>query len=202
VTPLVFLDTETTGLHPGRQVWEVGMIRRDDAGEIETSFYVTVDLSNADPFGLSVGRFYERHPQGQFLASQPGEFPAKTEPPMGREQAAVTVAHWTHRAHIIGAVPSFDTNSLAVLVREYGLLPAWHYHLIDVENLAVGWLAGQRAGGYELRDEAGDLTPPWDSRQLAAALGLKPQPEEEQHTALGDARWAKAIYDRVMGVSS
>ena len=25
--PIVFLDTETDGLHPGRRVWEVAMIR-------------------------------------------------------------------------------------------------------------------------------------------------------------------------------
>jgi hypothetical protein len=62
MTPLVFLDTETTGVHPAREVWEIGMIRRDDEGEREIQFFVDVDLSLADPFGLSIGKFYERHP--------------------------------------------------------------------------------------------------------------------------------------------
>jgi len=206
MTPLVFLDTETTGLHPDRQVWEVGMIRRDDDGERELQFFVDVDLSNADPFGLSVGRFYQRHPTGKFVSG--GEVspevyyesnPRDNGHIVGKHQAAKVVASWTHGAHIVGAVPSFDTISLDALLRKHEHIPAWHYHLIDVENLAIGWLAGQRAGGYELRDEAGDLTPPWDSRKLAAALGLPPQPEEDKHTALGDARWAMALYDRVMG---
>ena len=28
-TPLVFIDTETDGLHPGRKAWEIALIRRD-----------------------------------------------------------------------------------------------------------------------------------------------------------------------------
>lgn len=196
MTPLVFLDTETTGVHPGRQVWEIGMIRRDDDGESELQFYVEVDLSEADPFGLSVGKFYERHPQGRWLSDRM-TVPADPEP-CRVHLAAELVAQWTHGAHVIGAVPSFDTISLDALMRDHGLLPAWHYHLTCVETLALGYLAGQRAAGHQLRDEAGDLQPPWKSRDLAAAVGVI-QREEDMHTALGDARWARAIYDKVLG---
>lgn len=56
MTPLCFIDTETTGVHPDRQVWEVAMIRRQDGREQEVTFFVDVDLALADPFGLKVGR--------------------------------------------------------------------------------------------------------------------------------------------------
>ena len=43
--------------------------------------------------------------------------------------AAKVVAAWTHGAHIVGAVPNFDAEVLASLLRYNGLTPAWHYHL-------------------------------------------------------------------------
>ena len=67
MTPIVFIDTETTSLRPDRKAWEVAMIRRadlDDVGD-ETSFFIhtdDIDLPNADPFSLNVGRFWDRHP--------------------------------------------------------------------------------------------------------------------------------------------
>ena len=48
MTPIVFIDTETTGVHPRRKVWEIAMIRRDENGEKETVFFVEVDLSADD----------------------------------------------------------------------------------------------------------------------------------------------------------
>lgn len=99
----------------------------------------------------------------------------------------------THGAHIVGAVPNFDTEVLEALLRENGLTPAWHYHLIDVENLAVGYLNGRGHGAFR---------PPWDSDEISTALGLDPIPDAERHTALGDARWAMRIYDAVLARQS
>lgn len=42
------------------------------------------------------------------------------------------------------------------------------------------------------------IAPPWKSDDLGLALGVEPCPEEDRHTALGDARWVKRIYDTVM----
>ncbi len=39
--------------------------------------------------------------------------------------------------------------------------------------------------------------PPWDSNKLSLAVGVDPD-DFDRHTALGDARWAKAIYERVI----
>lgn len=206
MTPICVVDTETTGVHPGRKVWEVAMIRRDDHGEQETSFMVQVDLAAADPFGLSVGRFYERHPLGRFLSGATMD-ESEDDRAVSPAQAAEKVALWTHGAHIVGAVPNFDTEVLGTLLREHGLIPAWHYHLIDVENLAVGFLAGRR---FEWRSSTGEgepdsanpwpaVLPPWNSDELSALVGVEPASEKDRHTALGDARWCLRLWDAITG---
>lgn len=203
--PLVFVDTETTGVHPGRQVWEVAMIRRDEEGQSEISFYVDdVDLSNADPFGLNVGRFYSRHPLGCELSG--ANYDSDDRRSVPRVVAARCVAQWTHGAHLVGAVPNFDAETLAPLLREHGLIPTWHYHLIDVETLAVGYIAGRwaqakrdaPATGARVEDGPFNIGLPWKSDDVSRAIGVEPPSDDERHTALGDARWAMRTYDAVM----
>ena len=114
MSPIVFLDTETTGLSLDDDVWEFAAIRREDDG---------------------------------------------------RETA-------------------------------HGFEPGWHYHLIDVENLAVGYLAGR--GDNPAPDAIGrHVSLPWDSNALSLAVGVDPD-RFARHTAMGDVLWAKAIYDTVM----
>lgn len=186
--PICFLDTETDGVHPGRKPWEVAIIRREpDGQQTEWQAFVDIDLSTADPFGLSVGRFYDRHPLGQVIVGESRKWWMNAHGE-SRHDVARAVARLTHGAHIVGAVPNFDTETLAPLLRKHGLTPAWHYHLCDVEALAVGFLAG--------RGEP--VAPPWSSDALTAALGVEPAAEDERHTALGDARWAMRLYDAVM----
>jgi hypothetical protein len=92
------------------------------------------------------------------------------------------------------------------LLRSHGLIPAWHYHLIDVEALAVGYLYG-RDREKEAQDDLGDwqamgVPLPWDSDDLSRACGVEPPGEHERHTALGDARWAMRLYDAITGSES
>src|SRR5690606_35277881 len=161
--------------------------------------------------------------------------------------------------HIVGAVPNFDTERIAILLRRFGFAPGWHHHLIDVEALAVGYLHGipgerppfpherlpwasdtlSRAVGVDphsatagiatlrrrfgfapgwhhhlIDAEAlavgyppgipGERPPfpherlPWASDTLSRAVGVDPD-DFDRHTALGDARWARAIYDAITG---
>ena len=196
--PLCFVDTETDGVHPDRKVWEVALIRLEpDGGDAESvRFFVEIDLSTADPFGLRVGRFYERHPRGQYLAGLLDEL---IEPDheldwndtgwlVTRRSAAYAVARFTHGAHLVGCVPNFDAEVLAALLRDHDRPPAGHPHLGAVEARAVGFLAG--------RGEP--VVPPWRSEDLSRALGVEPPGETERHTALGDARWAMRLYDAVL----
>lgn len=196
--PLVFLDTETDGVHPDRKAWEVAMVRRSEYGQFETQFFVDIDLMTADPFGLKVGRFYDRHPLGRQISAASSNDWSTSEAWEGEDwqarvlpeaRAAMRIARWTHGAHIVGAVPNFDTETLAPLLRRHGLCPSWHYHLIDVEALAVGWLAA--------RGETPTL--PWKSDNVSGVCGVEPPSEEERHTAMGDALWAMRLYDRIVG---
>lgn len=178
MTRLAFVDTETTGLDPDRhEIWEVGLIvREDDGAEHEHSWQLPVDLGRADPMALNIGRFHDRRARGDDvdLANFAAEF-----------------VRWTHGAHLVGAVVSFDADRLWRLLRRLGQCPMWHYHLIDVEAFAAGWIMGS---GPAI--EVG--RPPWSSADLSKTVGVDPD-LFDRHTALGDARWAKAIYDAVMG---
>lgn len=174
-----FVDTETTGLDPDRhEIWEVGLIADiggDKVGWMEHVWYLPVDLGRADSVALKIGGFHDRHPFGDqnhdrdIYVTELDEF-------------ATEFAALTRGTHLVGAVISFDEERLRKLLRANGCCPEWHYHLVDVEALAAGSIAAM---------------PPWNSTNLSSAVGVDPG-QFDRHTALGDARWAKAIYDKVM----
>lgn len=217
MTRICFIDTETTSLRPDRRAWEVGLIvRRIAASDHEMHWFVRddgLDLGNADLMSLNIGRYYERHPNGRGDGMVP---PGAT---LASEAAVMAdIEYQTRGAHLVGAVPNFDAEVLAARMRAHGICPSWHYHLIDVEALVVGYLNGRRArqneivDGYPLENEGQeapglvrwdspgpwDVPLPWKSDDLSAALGIKVS-DEDRHTALGDAKWARAIYDAVTG---
>jgi hypothetical protein len=176
---IVFLDTETTGLSLTDDVWDfAAIVREPGESDREVQTFIRHDEGKA-----------EQLPEA-FLA----DYRARYDHDLALTgfQAARLIADLTsNKAHVVGAVPNFDTERLALLLRRYGIEPRWHYHLIDVENLAVGYLAGKGAL----------IAPPWDSDELSARLGIV-VPKEERHTALGDARWARDLYDAVMSVGA
>ena len=179
MTNLVFLDTETTSLRHDRRAWEVGLIlRRPDKPDVEHSWFVDVDdldLGNADLYSLKIGRFYDRHPQ--MAGEKPDPFAFEDE-----AMVLMAVEAITRGATIVGAVPNFDTEVLGSRMRAHGICPSWHYHLVDVETLAAGAL---------------QLAPPWDFDSLLAVHGLT-YDEADRHTALGDARMVRDLYDAVL----
>lgn len=164
--PVVFVDTETTGLDPDRhEIWDVALILPFGT---EHEWRLPVDLGRADAFALNIGHYWERTDDGPPLTLLP--------------VFAAQFAALTRGCHLAGAVISFDEERLRKLLRANGSCPEWHYHLVDVEALAAGKLG---------------VEPPWDSETLSAKVGVSPAPFE-RHTAIGDARWAKAIYEAVM----
>lgn len=182
---LAFIDTETTGLLADRhEIWEVGLI----VGEQEYQWFLPVDLLRADPIALSIGGYHDRHPRGN--NADTGQQVETVEKP---SYVAQVVAQMTHGRHLVGAIPSFDEERLRKLMSVCGIVPSWHYHIIDVEALAVGWMHGAMTDAM-----AAHYDPPWDSRKLSKAIGVDPA-QFAEHSALGDAQWAKAIYEKIMG---
>jgi hypothetical protein len=173
-------DTDTIRrallLLPSRCPWEIAIIRREpDGTQRETLLQISpVDLSGADPFGLRIGHFYER-------AAGYGTTTLATE--IHREDhAAEIVERETRGAHLVGAVPNFDAETLDAMLRRHGL--------IDVEALAVGYLSRGATVPIEM---------PWNSDTLSRACGVEPPSGAERHTAMGDARWAMRLYDAITG---
>jgi hypothetical protein len=180
---VVFVDTETTGLTRGvHDLWEIAVIIRDrDIAEedVEMVWHIKPDLSMAEPTALRLTHFYTRFADEQWQWDDP-------------QVVAAQIAIATAGAHFVGAVPNFDDARIEDLLRANDFAPAWHYHLVDIEALMAGYLAGH--SNEKKRKLA---TPPWGSRELSAAIGVT-QPKETVHTALGDARWARDVYDAVL----
>lgn len=180
---LVFIDTETTSLRPDRRVWEVALIvRRPGDVDSEHSWFVDIDdldLGNADLNSLKIGRFHDRHPDVCEIGDIDALASCDNEPAILR-----VVEQLTRGAILVGAVPNFDADVLGARMRANGICPAWHYHLVDVETLA----AGHRG-----------FRPPWGFDDILAAYSLE-YDEADRHTALGDARMARDLYDAVFGL--
>ncbi|BDB58954.1 MULTISPECIES: hypothetical protein [Rhodococcus] len=149
--PIVFLDTETNGLHADRRPWEIAWIRRDvDGTETERCIQIAdVDNTNAELKGLQVGRFHERFRGGPkeswSLTVDMTLVPRDQRTLLLEVDAAIEVERATRDAIIVGAVPSFDTEVLAAMLRRHKLCPSWYYNLVDVETLAAGWLRAMPA---------------------------------------------------------
>ena len=211
--PIVFLDTETNGLHADRRPWEIAWIRRDvDGTETEQCFQIAdVDNTNAELKGLQVGRFHERFKGGPkaswSLTIDTTLIPRDQRTLLLEVDAAIEVEKATRGAIIVGAVPNFDTEVLAAMLRRHKLCPSWHYQLVDIEALAAGWqLRFEQGNMKSIREMDPNVkfgpsqnVPPWRSDDLSRACGVEPPTEEERHTALGDARWVQRWYDHIMG---
>ena len=197
--PLVFMDTETTGLALTDDIWEFAAIRREPDG-VETEYHCFVEHNRVKCAQLPM-TFRNDH-YNRFL-----DHKAYTQ---AEAASLVRDIFRNGTPHVVGAVPNFDTERLTILNATYSNQRiGWHYHLIDVENLAVGFIAGQLAEAKARNDKTFTANPsmvaaiaaPWDSDKLSAALGVWPD-QFERHTAMGDVRWAMAIYDAVMGGAS
>jgi DNA polymerase III epsilon subunit-like protein len=188
MTRICFIDTETTSLRPDRRAWDIGIISREPGGrDVEHGWFIDgrdLDLGNADPMALKIGRFYERHPHYRLDRESTG-----TDTESEYDALRLTEAI-TRGAHLVGAVPNFDADVLSARMRANGICPSWHYHLQDFETLIVGYLRGRGEPAPSL---------PWKSDELSQLIGIEPPGDDYRHTALGDARWAARVWDAVMG---
>ncbi|MGP4093000.1 3'-5' exonuclease [Nonomuraea sp. KM90] len=217
MTRIVFVDCETTSLDDERgEVWEIGAIVRNGGGDTEHLWQIRPNLRNADPTSLKIGRYYERRVHGEHA---PGEAAVVTAPYLGSgDPPAITSAYRVAQmlaemldgAHVVGAVPDFDFRFLRRFLRKHNECWTAHYHLIDIEALAVGYLHGvvrqatdQLAAEGKPHDALAQVPGvvaelPWKSTALYRAVGVDPD-QFEAHTALGDARLVRAVNDAITG---
>ena len=184
--PIVFTDTETTGLSREDHIWEFAAIRREPNGDTTRyHHFVQHDLVRA---AMLPDRFRADHDTRY----------DKTTAITPRELVDVIQHVFAGKPHVIGNVVDFDVYRYAQLLRLYGVdVPPWHYHLRDVENLAIGYLLGRAALGDV--DAALALDRADDSDALSRAVGVEPPGDGVRHTAMGDCEWAMAVYDAVTG---
>lgn len=135
----------------------------------EYEWMVQPSLKTAEPMALRVNRYYQRRPGNVSMWANPFT-------------VATTVARLTDGRHLVGAVPSFDASFLDRFLRRHGECPTWSHRLVCVETLAAGYLRMLPEG----------------LRKMAEKLGLVVD-EDTHHTALGDCRLARDVFEAVMG---
>jgi DNA polymerase III epsilon subunit-like protein len=169
-TRFVFMDTEATGLdHRRHELTEVSwVVRFEDGREQERRFFPEHTTDGADADALELTRYEDR------IAPQP-RTPAREWLTLFLEDARDAV--------LVGAVPDFDAKHLERMCRKLGLEPTWDHHLLDVETLALPFIApGPEA--------------PRSLAKTCAALGI-PHDKDQAHGALYDAQQAMRVFDRV-----
>ncbi|MGW2740546.1 3'-5' exonuclease [Streptomyces sp. NPDC001288] len=201
--PIAFVDTETTHLDAELgDAWEVAVVLREfDDNEPDDTEYVwqiRPNLATADPEALKVGRYLERFavpPHASAAWTGYGHDPIL---PMTRAEVVNSILNVLRGAVLIGSNPGFDDRFLRKLLGPGSA--QWHYRPVDIATLAAGYRHGQAASGAY----GGDFllptdypTLPYSSRGLSHAVGIEPPGPDTAHTALGDARWARDVYDAI-----
>lgn len=177
---IVVVDIETTGLHPYEdEVWEVAAIKIHPP-------------------------YTGEHPRDRDLVCRVWQLPINLDKVSDwvKENTGIVERYnpWTPTPvptflrdfkkfvdgrHLAGNVVSFDAQRLERLYLGNGYsfdeLP-WHYHLIDVEAVAIGAASPKDHGrGFDL---------PWDSRQVSEHFAVTPPGDQQIHQAYHDALWA------------
>ena len=205
--PLAFIDTETTGLDADHHdAWEIAVIhRRPGHPDAEYLWQIRVSLAEADPEALDINGYRKRFavPEGELAVRLATDATPADRPVSGRDLMLDLMAI-LDGSILVGSNPAFDERFLTKLFRQAGATPAWHYRTRDIATMAVGHLYGQ---AYTLTKQNCDaefyaradrlLEDGWKSYELSRLMGIEPPEKDVAHTALGDARWARDVYDAV-----
>jgi DNA polymerase III epsilon subunit-like protein len=185
-----FVDTETTGLEVHRHhVWEVAVIVREDGRpDEEFVWQVRPDLATADQEALEIGRFWERFALGErhMAAAMPTSGQSRYVPCSLRD-ALFDIADLLDKAELVGSNPGFDARFIDKLLRAHEIPFTAHYRPLDVATLAAGWCHDPLLMARDSK--------PVSSRWVSRQMGVEPPADGVAHTALGDARWARDLFD-------
>ncbi len=195
MTKIVFADVETTGTDPARHhLWELALIVRevkidpattaDTWTDTEYLWQIRPDLTTADPMALKIGGFYRRceiydRPVGSALYLVDAD--TKLDDAMAATYVARQAAELLDGATLAAANVAFDRDFIAAFLRASGQALACDYHLLEMESYAAGALG---------------WAPPWKLDRLLAHAGVEVK-AEDRHSALGDARAIRDLYDAV-----
>jgi hypothetical protein len=207
---IAFVDTETTGLTHLSRPWEIAVILREarcEAGQqiqewgvTETEYLYQVEYTSrtlpegTEPSALEVGRWRERawgRGGEQYRARMADQCVLTAAGPEW------TIARSLHRvlqgATIVGVGVHYDAEVLGRMFLRHGLdWHPWHYGIIDVKTAGWAFLRGMYRHGI-----AEPTT--WDtipvSSETVGQYFVDPPTDDERHTAVGDARWAKRWFD-------
>ncbi|MGW9058858.1 3'-5' exonuclease [Streptomyces sp. NPDC055733] len=204
MTNIAFVDTETTHLDPQHgDAWEIAVIRRrEDGVDSEYLWQVRPDLATADPEALAVGKYHDRFsvPDGWDAAEY---FPADVSPlRLKLPEMLFDLQDALADTVIVGSNPGFDVAFLTKLLRAHKRKLPWHYRPVDIATLVAGSRFGMAKtirtfGGKPGPNDVPTL--PFSSREMSRFVGVEPPGDETAHTALGDARWARDVFDAVTG---
>lgn len=202
--PIIFADTETTHLSADvGEVWEVALIVRRDGADSEHVWQFRPDIVRASPEALSIGRYDERFavPEGHDAAYIN---PLGVPYPRLRDDAITEISAILQDAVIVGSNPGFDDRHLRQLLNLHGKEQPWHYRPIDIAAMAAGYLYGQAERMTKQTCDAAwygkvarRLGWPWKSYDASEAVGTPRPAGDAAHTALGDARWVRDLWDRM-----
>lgn len=169
-------------------MWEIAIIAPDGR---EYCWQIKPDMSHADPRALDIGGYWDRcFAHLDEFVPLPGHCKATHHPDPERagkietaEEVARDVAGLLAGASVVGSNPAFDERFLTLWMRRHGQPWAAHYRTVDVTTLGAGAL---------------EPTPPlpWSSHAISLVHDVDPD-DYARHTALGDARWVKALYEAI-----
>ncbi|AVH59925.1 MULTISPECIES: 3'-5' exonuclease [Streptomyces] len=196
MTAIAFVDTETLGLDADvHAMWELAIIRRENGVDTEHLWQIKpskIDLEHADPEALRINGYMDRMVLPEDYWAGDMSHPCGIPHPMKRDELRTVITDLLSDAVMVGSNPAFDAAFLKVFLDA----TPWHYRTIDVATLAAGYLRGVDLPTGATSTEAQH---PFSSRKLSLAVDVDLPGAGVAHTALGDARWARAVHDAVMG---